>query len=253
MSNVDSAPAKNQNSSVVTGVNETDNQVLTNNMINEYEEMVSQLTPQQYSALMHYTYDGHADINHMLHGNATRKGRALDIDKNIDFIKQIDRIILAHGMNGETKKLYRYIKLDRDANVDEFIENNFSEGSYSVPSFMSTTEDISLIAGSAHKFSDTAKYIVLEIETNKGISLQSEQESQGNIQSFEKERLLPRDVKFTVKEKKNVSVEVDSSRQKLIQEFGGFFAMGQSKASIPPQNFQVISLVDEDVDLPQDS
>lgn len=230
---------------------EEENIRLTEEMIEEYDEMVKHLTKKEQRSLRYYSFSGSSAMNRILHGTTREYETEDSIEKDKAHIQRIDEIIKKFGNNSETKTLYRYVSLDKKSNVNEYMRDNFQEGNeYADTGFMSTTEDLAFIAAYAKKHSRNRDFIILEIETNKGISMQSSQESIGRIQTFEKERLLPRDMRFKVQEKFKSRIKIDESRQKLTKQFNGSSysnGWGSEEVAnhIPAKTFQIIKLIDE--------
>lgn len=231
------------------GITEAENQALTQRMIEEFKSMETQLDLSEQNTLSHYTFAGSSSMNRLLHNEPRDYENTPEkIEQNWKDIKALDRIIEKFGNNGETRTLYRYLNFDKKTDIKDFLKKTFVEGEeYSDTGFMSTTEDISLIAGYAKKHSRNRNFIVLEIETNKGISLQQKEERVGDLLTFEKERLLPRDMSFTVDEISEKSIKIDESRQKLLAEFNGYHYpngwQGEKEAApIAAKTFQFVKL-----------
>jgi len=235
----------------IKGITEEENKVLIKRMIEEFKSMEAQLNLSEQNTLSHYTFAGSSSMNRLLH-NEPRDYEITPekIERNWKDIQTLDSIIQRFGSNGETKTLYRYLNFDKKVNVEELLNKTFKEGNeYTDTGFMSTTEDLSFIAAYAKKHSRSRNFIVLEIETNKGISLQQNEERVGDLLTFEKERLLPRDMKFTVNGISAKSIKIDESRQKLLEEFNGLhYPNGwngkKEAAPIPAKTFQVVKLTD---------
>lgn len=138
-------------------INEDDNRILTQRMIDENKTMMRNLPLEQENALRTYTYFNSGDINALLNGNTTRKGRDIDVEMTQKIIERIDKVMDTYG-NGagvEPKKLYRYLRFDKKMNTQEYIDKHFSGGEYTDKGYMSTTEDVSMIGGYARKFFET--------------------------------------------------------------------------------------------------
>lgn len=230
---------------------EDENIVLTNRMIEEYESMTRGMSREERHTLGYYSMSGSSSMNRVLH-NRIREGETEDsITLDRQHIHRLDSIISKFGRGEERKTLYRYLSLDKSVKVDDFIEDNFvNKDTYADTGFMSTTEDIAFIAGYARKHSRHRNFIVLEIETDKGISLQREHESIGHLQSFEKERLLPRGMSFAIDGIHKARVSVDESRETLMKQFNGSYNAGgwggeEVVNKIPNKTFQFVKLIDE--------
>lgn len=232
----------------IKGMDETTNKELIDDMVKEYNNMLKNDYDNSIDlSLGYYSFTGSSEINRLLHGITEHHGRLINVEINSKYIERLDRIIDTYGMKGPERKLYRYLTLDKNINIEEYIDNTFSKGEYSDTGFMSTTQDVSMIAGYARKFSKHKKFIVLEIDTNKGISLQRGEERIGDLLSFEKERLLPRDMKFSVEDITKKSIKIDPSRKKLLAEFSGYGYNESNAPNIPARTFDVIKLNDKEM------
>lgn len=228
---------------------EEENIELTKRLVDEFNETYESLSDKEQSSIDYYTFCGSSSMNRLLHGTP-REDEEVSAESTMKHIKNLDSAINKHYENnkGEKKTLYRYLSLDKNTDVNEFIKEHFQEGGeYSDTGFMSTTEDIAFIAGYAKKHSRNRKFVILEIETDKGISVQKDEERIGNIQSFEKERLLPRDMKFTVDEIFESSVKIDESREKVHKQFGSNGYMPSEYTNfIPAKRFNFIKLTEQE-------
>lgn len=234
---------------------EHENEILTARMIREHESMIENLSREEYKSLSYYSFSGAYPINKILRNNdENSESIADDVSRELDIshIHNLDRIFQKFGNSDGTEKIekrtvYRYLKLDKKIDVEQYISKNFTkDSSYVEEAYMSTTEDLSYIAGYAHKRRDK-NFVILTLETNKGISLQKDEEQIGNIQSFEKERLLPRGMKFKVDEASTVKIGIDDSRDKLLKQFNGAGSIDSQEKSvnnIPERNFKIISLTE---------
>lgn len=236
----------------IKGITEEENKALTQRMIEEFKNMETQLDLSEQNTLSHYTFAGSSSMNRLLHNEPRDYENTPEkIEQNWKDIKALDKIIEKFGNNGETRTLYRYLNFDKKTDLNEILKNTFEENStYTDTGFMSTTEDLSFIGAYAKKHSRNRKFIVLEIETNKGISLQQKEERVGDLLTFEKERLLPRDMSFTVDEISEKSIKIDESRQKLLAEFNGYHYpngwQGEKEAApIAAKSFQFVKLTDK--------
>lgn len=232
----------------ITTLNEEQNQTLTNSMIEEYEEMIKHLTTSQENALLNYTFTLGTRLNRMLRGKMRdNENDEYTIETDKIRIKTIDEIMEKFGQgNGVKKHLYRFMKIDKNVNVEQYISEMFQNGEeFTDKGYMSTTEDISFIATYTKKYSHK-NYIILDIETDKGISLQKDQETIGHLQSFEKERLLPRDMTFEVQDKTQTSIKIDKSRQKLLHQFSRYYSSEDNIInSFTSKRFHIISLTEK--------
>lgn len=228
---------------------------MVQNMYEENQMIKEKISNDEYSSLYAYAGNAYESINKTLRGLVTEKDKQ-SLSKKSQYeqveerIKSIDRVMDEHG-NGEgkeTKKLYRYYRLDKKQKPEKFIEENLKTGeTLSEKGYMSTTEDLAFVLGHINRNKDKNNYIVFEIATKKGVSLQDkEKEKPLFIQSLEKERLLPRDMKLQVNYTGKEELTVDESRENIHRKFN-WDVQKQEFKTIDPQQLQVVRLIDEDL------
>lgn len=205
----------------------------------------------EVNALGAYSISASTEINRYLHGEPMKYHSVEDdsVKYITSAIARLDSIIPKFEKRGEKRTLYRFVIVPEGKTQEEFAKEIAESGEYSDTGFMSTTEDLSYIVGAAHKYKKH-KMIVFEIETDRGISLQRDaKESVGAIQSFEKERLLPRDMSFTVEDFGKTTLQVDESRNTLKSQFAGYshdWQTGERTGyNIPKKTLPIIKLVDK--------
>lgn len=228
-------------------MNSKDAETHMNNMIEEYNVLKEVINDDEENALRGYSYVGYEAINKFLRGTplesiSSTKNFQTTVDKLDSVFKKHDEI---YPMPEKPRKLYRYVKFKTPEQKEEFMKNFTESGVFEEKAFMSTTEDPSFIAGYYHKWkSHINDMVVLEIETKKGLSLQIEEEEEGNLQSWEKERLLPRGMKFVIGENSQKSYKIDSSREKMRHYFRKLKTGSRLNRSL---NLTTISLTDVDL------
>lgn len=228
---------------------------IVKNMYEENQTVKENVSADEYSALYAYAGNAYESINKTLRGLVTEKDKQ-SLSKKTQYeqveerIKSIDKVMDEYG-NGEgkeTKKLYRYYRLDKKQKPEKFIQENLKTGeTLSEKGYMSTTEDIAFVLGHINRNKDKNNYIIFEIATKKGVSLQDkEKEKPLFIQSLEKERLLPRDMKLQINYTGKEELTVDESRENIHRKFN-WDVQRQEFQTIDPQNLQVVRLIDEDL------
>lgn len=239
----------------ITSPNQEQVDEIAKNMYEENQRIKEKVSIDEYSNLYAYAGNAYESINKTLRGLVTEKDKQ-KISKKTQYeqveerIKSIDRIMDEYG-NGEgkeTKKLYRYYRLDKKQNPQKFVQENLKTGeTLSEKGYMSTTEDLAFVLGHINRNKDKNNYIVFEIATKKGVSLQDkEQEKPLFIQSLEKERLLPRDMKLQINYTGKEELTVDESRENIHRKFN-WDVQRQEFQTIDSQNLQVVRLIDEDL------
>ena len=228
---------------------------IVKNMYEENQTVKENVSADEYSALYAYAGNAYESINKTLRGLVTEKDKQ-SLSKKTQYeqveerIKSIDKVMDEYG-NGEgkeTKKLYRYYRLDKKQKPEKFIQENLKTGeTLSEKGYMSTTEDLAFVLGHINRNKDKNNYIIFEIATKKGVSLQDkEKEKPLFIQSLEKERLLPRDMKLQINYTGKEELTVDESRENIHRKFN-WDVQKQEFQTIDPQNLQVVRLIDEDL------
>lgn len=228
---------------------------IVQNMYDENQTIRDNVSNDEYSSLYAYAGNAYESINKTLRGLVTEKDRQglakrSQYEQVDERIAAIDRVMTQYG-NGEgkeIKKLYRYYRIDKKQDPKKFVEENFANGeTISEKGYMSTTEDIAFVLGHVNRNKDKNNYVVLEIATKKGVSLQDkEKEKPLFIQSLEKERLLPRDMKLKIDYTGQEKLTVDESRENIHLKFN-WDVDRQEYEPIKPQNLQVVRLIDEEL------
>ena len=134
-------------------------------------------------------------------------------------------------------RLYRLQKIPKKIGKEDFLKKFKPGETYTHPGFLSTSEDVS-IPLVYHEKDQTGDSIIFDIVSSRGASLQESEETPGNVQSFEKERLLEAGVNFKVISAGYESLSLDASRGKFLDEF-------QVRDNSPVKVF-VVKLVDEE-------
>lgn len=208
-------------------------------MYEEYEHAIEG-REQFESVASSYTGVSYEGINNTLRRRAGFKKRENDIRTLDEAFSNPD----VHKQSETPRKLYRKVKIPFGWTPEKYAEHYFSEGmSIKDPAFVSTSESIDFIAHSAHDYTQSRKqqFIVFEILTRQGISLaRDENERVGNIQSFERERLLPRNTKMRVAAIRPKQKYIRGGSEALQRHFGRW-----SRPMAERTNYTLIQLVDE--------
>lgn len=175
-------------------------------------------------------------------------------------VKYLDEAISLAPTPEEPRKLYRFFRVPAGVTPNEYLERYFKTGEgFKDRGYMSTTADPEFIMGHMWKRNKGTKnhgYIVMEILTKQGASLQNKSTSRsGDIQSLEKEILLPRNMKLRIADtRKSQRFEFASDRRDLNSQYNesyltsedsyqrwGRFKQGEK------MNFPLIQMIDEDL------
>ena len=213
-----------------------------------YDEYKSIADSDAQDALAAYSLYGFELVNKTLRtgkiNGALKKGDDLQrlteiFNKNLALLDKVTQ------QESETPRtLYRHHIVPAGWSPREYAEKYFPIGStISDSAFLSTTEDPAYIAGhfAARKGSN---YVVYQIVSRKGVSVvRDEKERHGSVQSFEKERLLPRDSRFRVVGHKREKITVSEEREEIHKQFMNtpFYF----KDLIPDRSVTIIQLLDE--------
>lgn len=216
---------------------------------NEYKKILQYLNKEQKHALSYYSFSGSKEIHSNFRKTPLKNVNEED-KKLINKISQnLSQAIVEQSPKDKERTLYHYIKNYSDKPLDKFIKENFLEKQeFSDKSVLSTSEDPSFISAYISKQKNHNQYIVFEIVSKDGISLQSrEQERPGNLQSFEKERLLPTNKKFKIVHIREEKIKISNSRQKLYENFNPTYNINSIPKKISPKNTTIISMIDNDL------
>lgn len=198
----------------ITGHSEFERLAVTQQLNEEYMRYADEIwDPRSEAAVHQYSMAGYLSINSYLRGRRYYKQWAYmdnieTYDKYaegyvIPKIADLDRAFEDVPKDAPIRKTYRLFEVPPGIKPEDYIEQYMKTGEgFHEKGFMSTSADPEFTMMSAMQkngFRKNKKYIIIEVVSNRGISLQSAQrESRGNIQSLEKEILLPRDSKFRI-------------------------------------------------------
>lgn len=199
--------------------------------------------------LVYYSQNGHADINGFLRrgeralDDGTREDLASVREHTLRRISELDEIFARAPKSKEPRVLYRHMLVEPGISPRAYAERYFKVGErVTDAAYMSTTEDASYIRGHAFKRSPS-EYLVMQIVSRQGVSLQRQDyESAGSVQSWEKERLLPRGTKLRVLAIRSEEFSIDPAREEMRKQFGNLWYA----PDIPPKRMTVVQLIDEE-------
>ena len=186
---------------------------LTAQVHGEHQELVKGLTADERLALHQYAMGSHEYINAHLRGEEVEE----------EYLSRaLQRIALMDGIFERTESkerlTYKYIEARRLSSASEDRDVVLSElasaSTFHNREFMSTSSSVDyplfILHSERHKHPN---YILLEVHSRKGISLQQEETPfPGDIQSLETEILLPRNTNFRV-------TSVNPQRKVLMGDF----------------------------------
>lgn len=244
----------------VRGASEQDRIQRTREMFNEHEEWMNQLTDEERDAVYYYVSMGYEPVNRIARGRGytawLREHRFLDSADHIrDYaqrsIDSLDHAFSKSPDGAEARRLYRFFRVPAGVSTQEYVKRYMVEGSgFRDKGFLSTTEDPEFLMthiDHRNKGKGTKGYIVMEIVSRQGLSLQPEPESSHmDVQSLEREVLLPRQTKLRIVESRpNQSFVFGSNREDLTKKYGA--SRGRRYKEGDRMNFHLVQMVDEDL------
>jgi len=245
----------------VVGLPEDEQQALTRQLCAERRQWEENMTEDEESALHGYTITAYDLFNRTLRRTGLKEFYAKyphmkDRDNGSERTNQERTKRSAHVMDSafkktppveEPRKLYRYFRVPAGVTPVEYMERYFATGEgFKDHAFMSTSADPEFIMAHLRNKNggkQNKKYVVMEILTKQGGSLQDSEETQvGHLQSMEKEVLLPRNMRFrVVGVRKSQRFEFAEDRMDLGDQYGIWEGCEKGERL----NFPMVQLVDE--------
>lgn len=250
---------------IITGLPEEARLEETKKLYEQQEEWTKKLTPEEDHVAYNYALNFYELINRYL-----RRSGLADLFRTNPFYKEMDwkmrcknatkdmdAALKKAPVPDKPRKVYRYFKVPDGVSPVEYMERYFKKGEgFQDAAYMSTTTDPEFLLATLHdknKGTRNHGYVIMEILIKNGVSLQPRAESRsGNIQSLEKEIILPRNKTFTiVGTRRSQKFGFASDRRDLSNHYypsyggesayerWGHFKQGET------MNFPVIQMVDE--------
>lgn len=201
----------------------------TEKMAEEFAEMEQAWTRDEFNAVIQYTINGFDKVNAYLRNktyfrklileDSPPESYAAEKEYVINRIQNLKSAVLkGQGRVTEPRKVYRYVRLPDGVSPSEYVDKYITPGNIMQnPGFLSTSTDPGFVL--THMLAkSTQKYVVLEILTKQGVSVQEDFESSaGNVQSLEHEVLMAPDSKFAVVDvTKRGSITVEEPNPALV-------------------------------------
>jgi len=250
----------------IKGLPDGERQAATKALYDAKKEWEASLTKDEDNAVHQYAMNFYEVVNSHLR----RSGMAQLIKENPFYkdylngrvqgnIKALDEAIAKAPQPDEPRKLFRFFRVPAGVTPTEYIERYFKTGEgFKDRGYMSTTADPEFIMGHMYdrnKGTQNHGYIVMEIITRQGASLQSRENTRaGDIQSLENEVLLPRNMKLRIANSRpSQRFEFASDRRDLHNQYGNagysmsdttYARWGKFKQG-DRMNFPIIQMVDE--------
>jgi hypothetical protein len=244
----------------ITGLPEAEQQALTRKLCAERRQWEESMADREEGTLHNYTITSYDLFNRTLRRTGLKefyakyphmKDRDDAAETNLERTKRKSQIMDSAFKKTppveEPRKLYRYFKVPSGVSPTEYVERYFTTGEgFKDHAFMSTSADPEFIMAHLRKKNGSRQnknYVVMEILTKQGGSLQDSEETEvGHLQSMEKEVLLPRNMRFrVVGVRKSQQFEFADDRMDLGDQYGIWEECEKGKRL----NFPLIQLVDE--------
>jgi hypothetical protein len=218
--------------------------LLTQNLLEEYRALSGRLTQDENRALIQYSITMHKYINGLL-----REGKKPDCFTPEELRLSVTagtlkKTVDEYPLATDVRVLYRHLIVPRGVTPREYAAKYFKVGERICdPGFMSTSEDPSYIRAHAY-VRHPSNYVVYQVLSRKGVPLQRSEERVGDLQSWEKERLLPAGLKLRVVGVRQEEFSVSDDRVDMKKQFSS------NKLALKPKRFTVVQLMDEaEIDL----
>ena len=235
-------------------------------MYDSHQEWLQRLTEEEMNSVTQYAMTSYITMNALLRKKGFVQAVRKDYGKNADIeekrqraehhIQQLKSALKKSVHPEEPQKLYRFFRVPPGVTPKEYVERYMKTGEgFSDPAFMSTSSDPEYVM--AHVFdrnkSKTNKnYIVMEILTKRGQSMQQYEKANGRIQALENEVLLPAGTKLRVVGfNKSQRFEYGSDRRDLFNRLGNFGSSEYAFSSYGHHsqgdrlNIPMVQLIDE--------
>jgi len=245
----------------VTGFTVENREAHTKKLHEEYQTLQEVLTKDESTSLLRYAMNAYEPVNKCLRRKGFTqllKNSAWKVETVKKVIQNMDSAMTKATMTENPRKLFRFFKVPTGITPGEYIDRYLKTGEgFKEKGFMSTTADPEFIMAAlykANKGTKNSKYIVMEILSKRGASLQSEPVGRsGDIQSLEKEVLLPRNSQFRIAGvRKSQRFEFASDRRDLNNNYFNHYSDSSYKSyghfkKGERMNFPLVQMVDEDL------
>jgi hypothetical protein len=251
----------------VTGFSEKERVKHTEKLYNEFIEWTADLNDDEENVVRSYAMNFYQGVNSYLRKNGfshwvkndTYSEKEAMIERIKKNISELDSALDKAPIPEEPRKLYRFFKVPAGVTPKQYIEKYFHNGeAFKDKGYMSTTADPEFMMGHMYdrnKGEKNHRFIVMEIISRQGASLQSRSTSTtGDIQSLEKEILLPRNTKLRIiNSHRSHKFELADDRRDLDYQYvnkysggerGHFERWGKFKKGYS-MNLPLIQLIDE--------
>jgi hypothetical protein len=246
----------------IMGLTKEERDEATKVLYADHETWEKKLNKNEHSTVLDYGMGHYEIMNRKLRGkgltNYLKENSFYEkyVEERLDDeVGHLDSAISKAVIPEEPRKLYRYFKVPVGVDTQTYVEKYFTSGKgYRDKGFISTTMDPEFVM--AHLMAEKAggkgdDYVIFEILSKQGASMQAEPYGRsGDIQSLEKEIILPRDIKFRIGDiRKNQRFAFGSARPELEKQHSASLNKIKSKKMDvgTTMRFPIIQLIDEEL------
>lgn len=223
-------------------------------LYDQNEVWMEALDKKERNAVVQYSMNGYIGINGVLRGTKGWHHSSLiqksQLQQESQRMKEqaatIDAALEKAPATERNQPLYRYYKVPDGVPVDRYVEEILlPTGGHKDKGFLSTTANPLHALAAIYKRNDSLDlngYVVMEIWTRRGASLQRDEEARpGDVQSQEQEVLLPRNMGLRFLESGKMRHQFDEVPVELENRFNNRSIIGR-KLSVP-----LLRMIDEDL------
>lgn len=223
-------------------------------LYDQNEVWMNALNKKERNAIVQYSMNGYIEVNGVLRGTKGWHHSSLIQKAHLPQEKQrvqeqvtsIDTALEKASGTGRNQPLYRYYKVPDGVPVDRYVkEILLPAGGHKDKGFLSTTANPLHALAAIYKRNDSLDlngYVVMEIWTQRGASLQRDDEARpGDVQSQEQEILLPRNTGLRFLESGRMRHQFDEVPVELENRFNNRSVIGR-KLSVP-----LLRMIDEEL------
>lgn len=223
-------------------------------LYDQNEVWMDALDKKERNAVVQYSMNGYIGINGVLRGTKGWHHSSLIQKAHLQQEKQrvqeqvtsIDTALEKAPATERNQPLYRYYKVPDGVPVDRYVkEILLATGGHKDKGFLSTTANPLHALAAIYKRNDSLDlngYVVMEIWTRRGASLQRDEEARpGDVQSQEQEVLLPRNMGLRFLESGKMRHQFDEVPVELENRFNNRSIIGR-KLSVP-----LLRMIDEEL------
>ena len=234
----------------------------TSKMVDEFEVLESQWTNEEANAVHQYTVTGFEEMNAYLRDKNFFRRMVTEAvfpesyaEAKVAVLNRIQVLaqVIKKGQveTQVPRKVYRYVRLPDGISPREYLDRYMAVGSVMKNSgFLSTSADPGFILAHMLKKKGSQRYLVLEMLTKQGISVQRTNTlDAGNVQSLEHEVLMAPESEFAIVDiSRRGSITVGEDANPVLAEYLSRFGRGSDLfESGRKHSVSVVRLVDSEL------